>query len=302
MTQPEAPIPTARLVRRRRFNPAWLVPLVVLALIIAVAWQGFQSRGHLITIRFANADGARVGDAIVYRGLRVGAITALSLAPDRQHVNITAELTPDAASLANRGAVFWIVRPEVSLERISGLDTLVGPQYIALLPGPEDAPPADTFVGLDAPPVLAARAASDDFLVRLQAPRLGSLSVGSPVTYRDIPVGRIVHTRLAPDATGVIIHATIDSDYTPLIRERTRFWNTSGISADFGLFAGLSVRADSLESVISGAIAFATPDRTGDPAPPGATFPLESEPPDAWLRWDPEIPLPALSTPDTPAP
>ena len=293
MTQPESDIPTARLVRRRRFNPAWLVPLTVLALVVAVAWQGFQSRGPSITIRFANADGAREGDAIVFRGLRVGAITDLTLAPDRQHVDITAELTRDGAALATDGARFWIVRPEVSLQRISGLDTLVGPQYIALLPGPEGAPRAETFVGLDAPPVLSALAASDDFRVRLAAPRLGSLGVGSPVTFRDIPVGRVVHTQLAEDATGVVVHATIDPAYTPLIRERTRFWNTSGITADFGLFAGLSVRADSLESVLSGAIAFATPDRTGEPVPSGAAFNLESEPPDAWLKWDPEIPIEA---------
>ena len=45
-------------------------------------------------------DGPREGDAIVFRGLRVGSITALSLAPDRAHVDVTAELTQDGASLA----------------------------------------------------------------------------------------------------------------------------------------------------------------------------------------------------------
>ena len=291
MTQPADTIPTARLARKRGFNPAWLVPLAVLAVVIAVAWQGFQSRGVRITIRFDNADGAHIGDAVVYRGLQVGAVRELTLTPDRQGVLVHAELTRDAAPLATQGARFWIVRPEVSLERISGLDTLVGPQYIALLPGPPDNPVATTFEGLPAPPVIDTLPGDQDFRITLSAPRLGSIGVGSPITYRDIPVGRVVQTQLAPDATGVLIHATIDAPYTPLIRERTRFWNASGISADFGLFAGLSVRADSLESVLSGSIAFATPDRTGEPIQPGHTFELEQDAPDAWLKWDPAIPL-----------
>ncbi len=298
MTQPTTDIPTARVVRRRGFNPAWLVPLAVLAVVAAVAWQGFQNRGPRITIRFANADGARIGDAIVYRGLRVGTVRDLTLSPDRLQVSVIAELTKGGAPLATEGSRFWIARPEVSLQRISGLETLVGPQYIALLPGPADAPTADTFDGLPSPPVLSALTASGDFQVTLNATRLGSLSVGSPVTYRDIPVGRVVHTELAPDATSVLVHATIDPAYTPLIRERTRFWNASGISADFGLFAGLSVRADSLESVLSGGVAFATPDRTGDEIQSGHTFELEAEAPDSWLKWNPAIPLSLVPTHD----
>lgn len=298
MTQPADNIPTARVVRRRGFNPAWLVPIAVLAVVAAVAWQGFQNRGVRITIRFENADGARVGDAIVYRGLQVGTVRDIALAPDRQQISVIAELTRDAAPLATEGSRFWIVRPEVSLQRISGLDTLVGPQYIELLPGPADSPVANTFEGLAAPPVISAITDSGDFRITLNAPRLGSLGVGSPVTYRDIPVGRIVHTELAQNATGVLIHATIDAPYTPLIMERTRFWNASGISADFGLFAGLSVRADSLESVISGGIAFATPDRTGDEIQSGHAFELEAEAPDAWLKWDPAIPLSLAPTDD----
>ena len=122
MTQPAADLPTARVVRKRGFNPAWLVPLAVLTVVAAVAWQGFQNRGVRISIRFENADGARVGDAIVYRGLQVGTVRELTLAPDRQQVSVIAELTRDAAQLATQGSLFWIVRPEVSLQRISGLD------------------------------------------------------------------------------------------------------------------------------------------------------------------------------------
>lgn len=291
MTKTPADIPTARVVRRRRFNPAWLAPIAVLLVVAIVAWQGYAQRGPRITIRFDDASGLRIGDALVYRGVEVGEVERIDLHPTDPGVVVIAELHANAARLATEGAQFWIVRPEVSLERIAGLDTLVGPHYIQVRPGPADAPPARTFTALQSVPANQPEIPELARRVTLRASRLGPVSVGTPITYRDIPVGLVYDAQLSPDADAVLISAAIEPEYAPLIRERTRFWNASGISADFGLFAGLSVRADSLQSVLTGAIAFATPDRAGAEIPDGQLFDLEAEPPDSWARWDPRIPL-----------
>ncbi len=284
-------VPTARLVRRPRFNPAWLAPIIVLVVVALVAWQGYSQRGPRIAIRFDDAAGLRVGDAIVYRGVQVGAVTRIALDQTSESVRVTAELNADAARLAVEGAQFWIVRPEVSLERIAGLETLVGPHYIQLRPGPEDAAPASQFIARTDVPRSIIEVPSGARVITLRAPRLGPVARGTPITYRDIPVGRVYNTALAPDADAVLISAAIDARYAPLVRERTRFWNASGIQADFGFFAGLSLRADSLQSVINGAIAMATPDRTGAEINDNHLFDLESEPPESWARWEPAIPI-----------
>ncbi|MNT85024.1 Paraquat-inducible protein B [compost metagenome] len=74
----------------------------------------------------------------------------------------------------------------------------------------------------------------------------------------------------------------------------SRFWNTSGIGVEAGLFKGVKVRSESLETLIAGGVAFATPEleQMGTQARPGQTFALFDEPQDEWLLWAPRIALP----------
>jgi paraquat-inducible protein B len=110
-------------------------------------------------------------------------------------------------------------------------------------------------------------------------------------------VGVVRGVRLAEDAAAVEVSAAIDPAYATLVRTNSRFWLASGVGVDWGLFSGLSVRADSLDALIDGAVAFATPDRPGERVANGHGFELEPSPEDKWLGWDPAIPLRALSDP-----
>ncbi|MBU5719389.1 hypothetical protein ICN64_37520, partial [Pseudomonas aeruginosa] len=64
--------------------------------------------------------------------------------------------------------------------------------------------------------------------------------------------------------------------YVPLVRTGSRFWNASGFGVDASLFKGLSLRTESMEALMEGGIAFATPNNAqmGEPAKPGQTFAL----------------------------
>lgn len=90
-----------------------------------------------------------------------------------------------------------------------------------------------------------------------------------------------------------MIHILIEPKYAPLVRSGTRFWNTSGFGLDYSLFKGATVRTESLETLIQGGVAFATPDgeRMGNPARPQQTFPLFDKFEDEWLEWAPKISL-----------
>lgn len=304
MTEPTEPSdvaasaePPVAVVRRRRFSTTWLIPLGALALVGVLLFSHLvRERGPAITIRFADAAGIKPGSEIVHRGLAVGVVRDLRLTDDMSGVLATAELAPHAASLAAEGTAFWIVRPELSLDRVAGLDTLLGPQYIAVRPAPAGSPRASDFVGLDAPPAIAPPA-DGSLRVTLRTPRLGGLVPGSPVLYRDIPVGAVRTVRLAPDATGVVVIADIEPAYATLVRDNSRFWRSGGVGVDFGLFSGLSVRADSLTSVINSAISFATPKRPGDPPAENAVFELADTPDKDWLEWAPAIEQGLGSTP-----
>jgi paraquat-inducible protein B len=98
---------------------------------------------------------------------------------------------------------------------------------------------------------------------------------------------------LGPTSDRVLIHILIEPRYAPLVRTGTRFWNASGIGVDAGLFKGVKVRTESLEALLEGGIAFATPDNAvmGGPAQPGQTFALNDEVNEEWLKWAPKIRL-----------
>lgn len=288
---PDHDTPTARVERTpRRFSFAWFVPLGAIILAAVLAFQAMREKGVTITIAFPEAHGLAADDAVLYRGLRIGEVTDIRLAPDLEGVVVEARIRRDAAVVAVEGARFWIVRPEISLRKISGLDTLLGSRYIALDPGPASAPPARVFVGLNEGP-LVGTAPPGALAIRVNATRRNAVSVGSPVFYRDVVVGRVRSYALADDATGVMIDLEIDPPYTALVREKSRFWNVSGFGVDFGIFSGFSVQADSLEAVITGGIAFATPSnkRMGDPVTQGHIFELAEKPDEDWLKWHPTI-------------
>jgi paraquat-inducible protein B len=121
----------------------------------------------------------------------------------------------------------------------------------------EEGEPTLSFEGLEQPPIVAEREAGKLFI--LHADTLESLSVGSPVTHRQIQVGQVVGYELAPEEKGVTIHVFIESPYDAMVRPETRFWVSSGL--ELKLTAdGLDVNTQSVASLVVGAISFETPD------------------------------------------
>lgn len=291
-----APLPTSTLTPTRRFPfLAVLVPLAALILAAVLAYQALAHRGPTIAITFDNGAGIQINDPVTYRAVEVGRVRAVSLSPDLRHVVVRVELTPDAASLATEGTMFWVVRPEVSLTRVSGLETLLGPRYIAVEPSSPLGPPSRAFVGLDRPPRIAHNS-TPGLELTLRSQRLGSVSEGSPVSFREMKVGAVTGVALAPDASGIEIQVRIEPHFAHLVRANTKFWNASGIGLDLGLLGGMKLKAESLEAVISGGIAFATPTRAAGPVPSGHTFDMEATPVDDWAKWTPDLsPPPAVS-------
>jgi paraquat-inducible protein B len=123
-----------------------------------------------------------------------------------------------AAAAMTKGTRFWLVKPSVSLAGISGLETLVSGNYIAVSRVRANRPSASPRSGWK-PAVVRCRArpAPD-----LKADRLGSLNRDSPVFYKQIQVGRVKSYRLSEDQSTVEIKVFIEPAYASL-RKHTRF-------------------------------------------------------------------------------
>ena len=247
--------------------------------------------GQQITIRLADGDGLQPGTLVRYKGLEVGKVENLSLTDDLQAVILNVRITQAAEQIAREGTRFWVVKPELSLIRAANLGTLVSGQYLEVQPAAQKGARRTEFTALVSAPNQAVR--EEGLRLVLSAPRRGSIKPGVIVSYREVPVGKVVDFELGPTSDRVLIHVLIEPRYAPLVRSGSRFWNASGIGVDAGLFKGLKVRTESLEALIEGGIAFATPNNPemGGPALPGQTFALFDEPQEAWMQWAPKIVL-----------
>ncbi|MFJ9991682.1 MlaD family protein [Pseudomonas putida] len=247
--------------------------------------------GTLVTIRVERADGLKPGTPIRFRGLDVGSIESVDLTSDLQAVLLRARITDAADRIARAGTQFWVVKPAFGLVRTENLDTLIGGQYLEVQPALKSQGPQRDFIALpEAPEVVGQEVGLP---LTLSASRRGSIKPGVPVTYREVQVGKVTGYELGQSADRVLIHILIEPRYAALVRGGSRFWNSSGFGFDWGLFKGATVRTESLETLIDGGIAFATPDgeQMGNPARPQQTFALFDKPDDAWLQWAPKIPV-----------
>lgn len=293
-------LPAPKVSRAPTFPLIWVVPLV--ALVIG-AWMGYRelyNRGPEITIDFADGSGVEARKTTLeYKGVSAGKVEKVELKPGLDGVSLRLRLDRNAAALARTGAQFWIVRPEIGFSGVHGLETLVSGVHLNVLPG--SGPPAKQFRGLDKTPPPNVTDQGRSFI--LQCDKLGSLTSGAPVFYRELKVGAVEASRLSGDSTAVLVRVHVEAPYADLVRTNSRFWNTGGFSFKVSLF-GAELKDTSLESLVTGGVAFATPDASplAPPAADSAQFNLASEPDKEWLKWSPKIPIKspesALESPD----
>ncbi|KDM91261.1 MlaD family protein [Photobacterium galatheae] len=265
---PQQPQPV-NVKRDRQISPLWILPLLALGLAAWLVFQAVSEAGQRITIHFEDAAGLIAGRTTIrYQGLEVGIVRDVKLSEDLHSIYVTADIYPEAVQILRKGTRFWLVKPKASITGISGLDALVSGNYIALLPGQGE--PTNEFTALDSQP--SETPAGDGLTIQLQAPDLGSVSVGAQVYYKKIPVGEVYNYTLSNNKKRVLIDVLIQRQYANLVTNKSRFWNVSGVSANIG-FNGVDVQFESLSALIAGAIAFDSPDE-GLPIQPNHLFRL----------------------------
>ena len=284
-------LPTANISNSQAssFSAVWLIPTIVIiaTCVLYIRWE--ITRGPLITITFADAGGLSSESPIIYRGAIVGRIERLSLDKDLSHVIVAARLDASAEGLAREGTKWWVVRPSISLQGISGLDTIFGPRYIEMMPGSGE--PTYDFDGSTDP----LHGNGKNFT--LNSGTAENISVGTPIFFRGFEVGSVTGISLANNAASVRLQIVISEKYTPLVYTNTEFWNVSGITIDADLF-GLDLHTGPLASLIRGGIAMATPDRPGEIAPEDYAFTLSKNYDEDSLDWSPQIDLLGLPEPE----
>ena len=178
----------------------------------------------------------------------------------------------EAEPLLNDKTIFWVVKPELFAGNITGLETLLSGSYIGMRPSAEPGVAKRDFIGKTDPPVLQAWTKGTTFM--LDSKRLGSISLGSPIFFRDLEVGTVLGWDIGDLASRVTIHAFVRAPYDQYVHADSSFWNASGVSIKMGA-DGVQFRMESLRAVLLGGIAFETPPDSKQPvAANNQSFPL----------------------------
>ncbi|SDP37202.1 MlaD family protein [Desulforhopalus singaporensis] len=241
-----------------------------------------------ITLAMDRTSGLREGAAVRYKGVKIGHVSALALDENRTGIIATARIKNNTRELFRKNTRIWVTGPEFSLDGIKNIDTVIPGPYLSLLPG--DGPLERTFtLTQEVPHTVLAN--MDGLGIVLETPHLGSLSIGSPVYYREVEIGRIIGYELSPTFQKVHVFVTIAEPYRPVVRKNTKFWNVSGAKIEGGIFSGVKFSTGSMKTLIKGGVAMATPDneQTGPPAVPGDHFPLYDKMDKKWLDWNPDV-------------
>ena len=251
----------------------WIVPIVALIIGGWLLWRDAAAKGPEVTVTFETAEGLTAGKtAVRYRDVDVGQVTEINLSEDFGHVVLTMRMNSDFEPYLTDKTKFWVVRPRVSAQGISGLQTIVSGAYIEAVPD-RSGQEAREFTGSEEPEYVPDGSDGTRFI--LMAEELGSVASGTPVLLRGVEVGEVLDTNLDSAAEKVSIPIYVRKPFDGLVKRDTRFWNSSGISLDLNA-EGVSVRAQSVRSVLAGGINFYTPDESlnSETAKPDTVFRL----------------------------
>jgi len=262
--------------RRTRLSAVWLIPLAAALIGLWLVFSYLSSQGPVITLTLADAEGINAGKTPVKtRNVQVGLVESVRLSDDMSHTLLTVQMQSDTDRMLARDTRFWVVKPRISREGVSGLNTVLSGSYIELMPG-ESSKKGKRFQVQDSPPPETTGAG---LFLKLVSAAGTNVDVGDPVNFRSLKVGRVVETRFNAADKRFHHRIFIQKPYDVLVSDSSRFWQVNGLG--FQLDArGFQAQIHSLEALIGGGITFAVPDgnmRAGDPVEDEREFTLHND-------------------------
>lgn len=274
--KPASPVrKTAARAAQAGVNVIWIVPIVALIVTLGIAWNSFRDRGSLIEVEFADATGITPGDTTLrFREIIVGQVESVSFSGDLSKVIVSIRVDSDVAQYIDTDASFWIVRPQVSAQGVTRLDTVLSGAFIEGYWDSQVTEVTTDFKGLERPPLV--RGDQPGTWVKLSMKSADGMSEGAPVLFRGVEVGRVENIRLSDQDDRVLADAFIEAPQDARLTTASVFWDTSGFSLSLGA-QGISFNVNSLSSVLQGGVAFDTITSGGNPIDAGHEFPVQDD-------------------------
>lgn len=247
----------AKVQKVKNWSPVWIFPIVTALIGAWILFYHYSHQGPEVTLITTNAEGIEAGKTTIKsRSINVGVVESATLTDDLTHVEIKARLNANMQKLLHGDTVFWVVKPQVGREGISGLGTLLSGAYIELKPGSKGAVRND-YQLLDSPPLAPSDAKG--IRVVLDSKKAGQLTPGDPVLFRGYRVGSVETSVFDPQKRTMSYQLFINAPNDRLVTSNVRFWKDSGIAVDL-TSAGMRVEMGALTTLFGGGVSFDVPD------------------------------------------
>lgn len=242
---------------KNRFSVIWVLPIIAFLIGMGMVYQQWRNQGIEIILVFEIAEGLEAKKTkIKYRNVDIGTVQSVNFAEDGSSIEARIEIDRNMQRFLRSDSQFWVVRPRIGTQGISGFSTLLSGAYISIEPGTSEYY-SERFIGLDSPPISSPSSAG----IKLTLASGGgkSLKEGNPVIYRGFEVGAVESISFNVENRQVSYDIFINAPYDALITSNTYFWNSGGFSITANT-QGLSVDFASVESFISGGVQFDIPE------------------------------------------
>jgi paraquat-inducible protein B len=262
------PPPEAAVHIAGRWSPwVWIIPALAIFFVgYLIVRYGFFGGGD-VTVRFAEARGLDRYSPVRFRGAKVGTVQKITVDEELSAVVVRISMDASMDHALNKGTKFWIVEP--GLEG-GGLGGLLSGTYVAIAPG--EGEETREFAGQEYAPVVPSSEAGRTYI--LEAEGLGGVSVGTPITYQGMRVGRVLGAEFDERRGITLIHAHVVQRWINHVRQASRWWRGGGLNLSLG-GGGVSMEGASLASLINAPISFYTPSvMAGEPVAAKTHFDL----------------------------
>jgi paraquat-inducible protein B len=246
-----------QVIESTKFNfltSIWIVPIIALFIAGWLAFQYFNDRGPEIKIIFPKNEGLVAGQSVVkFKNVPIGKVTKIYLDEEVNGVVVVVRMFSEKARpYMTEKAKFWIVKPEVGLTGVSGLDTLLSGTYIDVY-SEKGGTFKDEHFGLEQP----YHDSDKGVYFHLNSLEGKNVSVGTPIYYKSINVGKVEHIYFGLDNKSVDVIVFIENRYASLVHIDSRFWVKNMINVDFTK-GNLDVDIAPLNFMVTGGILFSS--------------------------------------------
>jgi len=238
-------------------SPIWLIPVLALLVALWMVWQESAGAGPQIKVLLDDAEGLEAGKTPVrVRNVDVGLVSEISLTDDLSSAVLTIDMNKNSERMLVEDSQFWVVKPRIGRQGVSGLSTLLSGSYVRLQPGSAEQT-SRTFEALEQPPVTPQQTPGQR--ITLTSGANSSVVVGDTVQYQGVPVGQVEKVSFSVDDRTMQYQVFVEAPYDELLTTNTRFWLQSGLSLRWSS-SGLDVSLGSFESLLGAGISFGVPE------------------------------------------